>query len=387
MRVAYFDCFSGVSGDMILGSLIDAGLKVEDLRGELEKISLTGYEIRVAKVERKGVWGTQVKVLVTNGGIERRLDDILGLIEESDLDEEIKRTGQEIFSRLAQVEAKIHHKRVNEVHFHELGATDALVDVVGALVGVKLLGIERVYASRLSLGTGFLKCAHGTLPVPAPATLKLLEGVPVRLTGIEGELVTPTGAAVITALARDFGEPPPLKLQQIGYGVGHQDLPIPNLLRVLIGEAQADYEQDRVIMLETNIDDMNPQIYGHVVDLLFEAGAYDICLTPVQMKKGRPGVMLSVISPLDKTDELLRVMFQETTTLGIRVSEVRRVKLQREGRIVSTRFGEVRVKVSLLNGKVKDVVPEYDDCKRIAEEHHLPIREVYREVERVSWEG
>lgn len=382
MKVAYFDCFSGISGDMLLGSLVDLGLGIEGLKRELKKLDLSGYEIRVARAGRKGIWGTRLEAIVSGEQVRRGLNDILALIESSDLNGEVKRTSGEIFLRLAQAEAKVHNKEISELRFHELGATDAIVDVVGALIGIKLLGIEQVYASRLHLGTGFLECAHGILPVPAPATLGLLEGVPIRSMGIENELVTPTGAAIITTICKGFGEMPPMKLERVGYGVGSRDLSIPNVLRVLIGEGQVEHEEDRVILLETNIDDMNPQAYDWVMDLLFEKGARDVYLTPVQMKKSRPGTVLQVISPLDEVDELLEIIFRETTTLGVRVSEVRRRKLKRETRTINTRFGEVKVKVGFLNRKVRDVVPEYEECKRIAREHGLPIREVYRELER-----
>ncbi|RKY85383.1 nickel pincer cofactor biosynthesis protein LarC [candidate division KSB1 bacterium] len=387
MRIAYFDCFSGISGDMILGALIDAGLDIEELKSELKKLKLTGYDISTKRTEKKGISGTKFEVIVLEKHRERHLSDIFEIIEHSNLDRKIKNKAKDVFSALAKVEAEIHNQPVEKVHFHEVGAIDALIDIVGVMIGMQRLNIEQVVASKLHVGTGFVQCAHGTLPVPAPATLKLLSNVPIYSTGIENELVTPTGAAIITTLCENFGDIPSMKVEKIGYGAGSRDLPIPNMLRVLIGDSKIEPIEDRVLLLETNIDDMNPQFYDYVMEVLFQKGAKDVFLTPIHMKKNRPGVILSVISPLNKKDELLDVLFAETTTLGIRISEViKRQKLERKIETVDTQFGKVNVKISFTGGKIRDIVPEYEECKKIAQEYQLPIKQVYEEVKREALE-
>jgi len=387
MRIAYFDCFSGISGDMILGALIDAGLDIEELKSELKKLKLTGYDISTKRTEKKGISGTKFEVIVLEKHQERHLSDIFEIIEHSNLDRKIKNKAKDVFSALAKVEAEIHNQPVEKVHFHEVGAIDALIDIVGVMIGMQRLNIEQVVASKLHVGTGFVQCAHGTLPVPAPATLKLLSNVPIYSTGIENELVTPTGAAIITTLCENFGDIPSMKVEKIGYGAGSRDLPIPNMLRVLIGDSKIEPIEDRVLLLETNIDDMNPQFYDYVMEVLFQKGAKDVFLTPIHMKKNRPGVILSVISPLNKKDELLDVLFAETTTLGIRISEViKRQKLERKIETVDTQFGKVNVKISFTGGKIRDIVPEYEECKKIAQEYQLPIKQVYEEVKREALE-
>ncbi len=387
MKIAYFDCFSGISGDMILGALIDAGLDIEELKVELSKTRLPGYEISAKRAEKKSIGGTKFEVTVSGEQKERNLGDIFEIIEHSDLGEDIKIKGKQVFSSLAKAEAEIHNKPIDHVHFHEIGAIDAIIDIVGAMIGMKMLGIEKAYASRLHVGTGFVQCAHGTLPVPAPATLKLLKDVPIYSTGIENELVTPTGAAIITTICESFGDMPSMKVEKIGYGAGSRNLPIPNMLRVLIGDSEIEHEEDRVLLLETNIDDMNPQFYDHIMETLFQKGAKDVFLTPIHMKKNRPGIILSVISPPDKSDGLLEIILKETTTLGVRVSEIKqRETLEREGKTVNTRFGKVKVKISFIAGKVRDITPEYEDCKRIAREHNLPVKDVYEEAKRYALE-
>lgn len=373
---------------MILGSFIDAGLELKTLEKELKKLPLSGYQVSAERVERRGIWGTKFEVALAEKPVERHLKDICDIIDHSDLEEEIKQRAKKAFSSLAGAEARVHNKPIDEIHFHEIGATDAIVDIVGAMIAIKKLGIEGVYASRLHVGTGFLHCAHGTLPVPAPATLELLRGIPVYSTGLRSELVTPTGAAIITAISRGFGDLPPMKVERIGYGMGSRDLPIPNALRLLIGESEVKYESDTVLLLETNIDDMNPQFYDYVTERLFQKGAKDVFLTPIYMKKTRPGVILSVISPPEKVDQLLEVIFEETTTLGVRISEVKkRGKLKRERKTITTKFGPVRVKFSMVDDQIRDVAPEYEDCKRIAKENKVPLKRVYEEVKREALAG
>jgi len=347
------------------------------------------YEIEARKVKRKGIAGTLVDVRASEGEVGRSLGDVLKIIEESDLPEDVKERAGAIFTRLAEAEARVHGVNVEEIHFHEVGGVDAIVDIIGSVIGLKLLGIEEVYSSPLHLGRGFVECAHGTLPVPAPATLELVKGVPVYGWDIEAELVTPTGAAIITALAR-FDPPPPVRVERVGYGAGHRDLPIPNLLRLLIGTSPQPgegLEEDSVLLLETNIDDMNPEFYEHVMSRLFQRGALDVFLTPIQMKRSRPAVMLSVIVGQKDVDEVLDVIFEETTTLGVRMQEVRRRKLARESILVDTRYGPIAVKVARLGGVVKNISPEYEECRRLAEQRGVPLKVVYEEARRAAING
>lgn len=383
MRIAYFDCFSGISGDMILGALVDAGLDLEKLKNELNKLNLSGYEIKAAQVEKNHIAAIHIDVNVMDEQVGRRLDDILVTIDKSGLESETKETSKQVFTKLAKAESKIHRKSIETIHLHELGGLDTVIDVVGSIIGIKALGIEAIYASPLHVGKGFVKCAHGVLPVPAPATLELLKDVPIYGRDIDSELVTPTGAAIITTIAQSFGELPFMSVEKIGYGAGKRDLPIPNLLRVFIGVKDSsikEYNKDMVAVIETNIDDMNPEFYDHIMTKLFERGALDVFLTPIHMKRNRPAIMLSAIAPHDRVNDILSIIFDETTTLGVRISEVKRKKAFREIRQVDTKFGKVRVKVSLINNKIKNIAPEYEDCERIAREHHIPIKEVYEEV-------
>ena len=389
MKLAYFDCFSGISGNMVLGALLDAGLGLDALKEALAGLKVSGYEIEARKVKRKGIAGTLVDVRASEGEVGRSLGDVLKIIEESDLPEDVKERAGAIFTRLAEAEARVHGVNVEEIHFHEVGGVDAIVDIIGSVIGLKLLGIEEVYSSPLHLGRGFVECAHGTLPVPAPATLELVKGVPVYGWDIEAELVTPTGAAIITALAR-FDPPPPVRVERVGCGAGHRDLPIPNLLRLLIGTSPQPgegLEEDSVLLLETNIDDMNPEFYEHVMSRLFQRGALDVFLTPIQMKRSRPAVMLSVIVGQKDVDEVLDVIFEETTTLGVRMQEVRRRKLARESILVDTRYGPIAVKVARLGGVVKNISPEYEECRRLAEQRGVPLKVVYEEARRAAING
>lgn len=384
MRAAYFNCFSGISGDMVLAALVDLGWPVKELERELNKLDLFNYQIEAEKVAKQGIISTQIKIRIKEGKKERTLKDILSILDKSKLEEEIKERSRAIFIRLASVEAKIHGKSIQEVHFHELGGLDTIIDVVGAVAGMKYLGIEKVYSSPLPLGKGFVKCSHGTLPVPAPATLELLKGVPVYGSNIEAELVTPTGAAIITTLAENFGQMPPMKIENIGYGAGQRDLPIPNLLRVSLGMLKNVYEEDVVSLIQTNIDDMNPEFYEHIADRLFSEGALDVFLTPIQMKKTRPATMLSVITDEEKLERVLEIIFDETTTLGVRISKIKRRKLNREKRKIPTKYGEIKVKIGKLDGIVKNISPSYEECRKIATRLNIPLKEVYQEAKQAS---
>jgi uncharacterized protein (TIGR00299 family) protein len=382
LKVAYFDCFSGASGDMILGSLVDAGLELEALKGELGKLHLSHYDVEVTKVAKRGISGSQVHVHVDQDHHHhhhRRLHDIEGIIMQSDLDEPVKRRCLAIFTRLAEAEARAHRISANEVHFHEVGAMDAIIDVVGASTGLAAMGIEKVYCSPLHVGTGTVECAHGTLPVPAPATAELIKGKPVYSTGVRGELLTPTGAAILTTIAEDFRPMPTMIVERVGYGAGSSDPPIPNLLRLMIGEAEEEalgYQLERVAVAETTIDDMNPQIYDYLIQEMLRMGALDVVLAPVHMKKNRPGVQVKVICPVNMIASLSDFLLKETTSIGLRWRIDNRIKAARSIRELQTAFGPMKFKVAQVGSTVINVAPEYEDCKRIALERSVPLKEV-----------
>jgi len=385
LRVAYFDCFAGISGDMTLGALIDAGLDIEKLKAELSKLNLGGYKISSEKVVKNGITGTQVYVQVDEQKTHRHLRHINEIIDNSTLDDDIKNRAKNIFRRLAESEAKIHNTTVEKIHFHEVGAVDAIIDIVGAVIGVKLLGIKKVYASKIHTGRGYVNCQHGKIPVPAPATMELLKDFPIYSTGIERELTTPTGAAIITTLADSFGNMPEMMVEKIGYGAGTGDLEIPNLLRIIIGEDRSDaYESDTVTVIETNIDDMNPEFYEYVMEKLLDNGALDVYTAPVLMKKGRPGTLLSVITDENKLDYIISVLFSETTTIGVRMHRASRKKLHREVVTVSTEYGDIRVKLSRYKGQVINIAPEYKDCRKIAIKNNIPLKQVYNAAKRTA---
>jgi uncharacterized protein (TIGR00299 family) protein len=387
MKIAYFDCFSGASGDMILGALIDAGFQIEKMKNELKKLNLSGYEIQATQKTKSGIAGTKFDVDIPHTHHHRSLKDIFKIIDDSSLDPEIKKKSKAIFARLGEAEAKIHSKPIDEIHFHEVGAVDAIVDIVGAVIGFHHLGIEDIYVSRFHVGTGMVECAHGTLPVPAPATVELLQGVPIYSTGIEEELVTPTGAAILSTLSSHFGTMPEMVIEKIGYGLGAKELSMPNALRVCIGKFERTFSEDRVQLIETNIDDMNPQFYDHIMQMLYAEGAKEVFLTPVYMKKNRPGTLLSVIASIDKIDSLIEIIFQETTTLGVRISDVKKRKvLKRELITVNTPWGDARVKVRMIDEDKKIISPEYDDCKKLAQKNRLPIQEIYESIKQIAAE-
>ncbi len=387
-RIAYFDCFSGISGNMILGALLDLGLPQAELEADLAKLPLDGYRLQVTPVSKHGLGGTYVDVEVSEQGVERHLADVLALIDASTLPDVVKERSRRIFERLAQAEARVHRRPVESVHFHEVGAVDAIVDIVGAVAGLERLGVEKLWCSPLNVGSGFVRASHGVLPVPAPATAELLKGAPTYSRHAERELVTPTGAAVVSTLAQGFGTLPPMTVQAVGYGAGKADLPLPNLLRVMVGEASGagdGHLSDWVTVLETNLDDMNPQFFDYVLERLLGAGALDVYCTPVHMKKNRPGTVLTIISPPGRAEELLGIVFRETTTLGVRMQEMPRRCLERALYPVETPFGVVRVKVARQGDQVLNVAPEYEDCKRAALQHGVALQAVY-DVARKSWE-
>jgi pyridinium-3,5-bisthiocarboxylic acid mononucleotide nickel chelatase len=381
MKIAYFDCFSGASGDMILGALMDAGLPLDHLQAEIAKLHLSHYELGVEKVSKRGISGSQARISIDHEHHHnhRNLQHIEEIIISSSLDDTVKRKSIAVFTRLAEAEAKVHGRPIDQVHFHEVGAMDAIIDVVGAVAGFNALGIEKIFCSPLHVGTGTVECAHGTLPVPAPATAELIKGKPVYSTGVQGELLTPTGAAILTTLCDEFGPIPAMIVEKIGYGAGTSDRVVPNLLRISIGSAVDDFgacETDQVAVLETNIDDMNPQLYDHVIQQVLDRGALDIYLTPVQMKKNRPGTVLTIICTPGQLSEFADLLLAETTTIGMRWRVEKRLKAQRTVKKIDTPYGPIRFKFAVLDGKTVNVSPEYEDCKRIAVENNIPLKEV-----------
>lgn len=371
---------------MILGALVDAGLPVEELRSTLSLLKLPGLDVKAAKVKKGPFAATKVDILAQEEGHpHRRLTDLLEILEKSGLDSATKEDAKRIFSRLAEAEAKVHGVSVHEIHFHEVGALDALADVVGAAFGIRRLKIEKVCCSPLNVGSGFIESQHGRIPIPAPGTLELLKGLPTYSSGTQAELTTPTGAAVLSTLAFHFGPLPLMTVQAIGYGAGTWDLKEqPNVLRLILGEAEATLEEDRIAVIEANIDDMNPQFFEPLMDRLFKGGALDVSFTPIVMKKSRPAVKVTVLADVHLADALSATILSESTTFGVRIVEARRRKLKRKVIQVQTRFGPVLVKGGFLGEKLLLLSPEYEDCHRIAQEQGVPIREVYEEARRAA---
>jgi pyridinium-3,5-bisthiocarboxylic acid mononucleotide nickel chelatase len=381
IRSAYFDCFSGISGDMVLGALVDAGADLRAIEAELRKLGLEGWRISASKVQRRAIFATHVKVETEEQHHHRGLSIILKRIDDAHLAPRAAERATKIFTRLAEAEAHVHQLPIEQVHFHEVGAVDSIVDIVGAAIGFDMLGIDEFACSALDVGGGQVKTAHGLLPVPAPATAELLRGAPTYSSGLQRELVTPTGAAIATTLATRYAEIPPMTLRAIGYGAGSADnAEKPNVLRLLIGERTAselgEYWDAPVTAIETNLDDMSPQIYGYFAEKALEAGALDVFSTPAQMKKNRPGLLVTILAEPHNVSRLIDLVFRETTTIGVRTHELRRKTLAREFVSVSTPFGEVRMKISRLNGAVLNATPEYDDCQKLAAERGVPLKQV-----------
>jgi pyridinium-3,5-bisthiocarboxylic acid mononucleotide nickel chelatase len=454
MRIAYLDCFSGMSGDMFLGALIDAGVSPKLLH-EAVAAPDVGARLEISKVNRSGITATKVDVFVhgekelpreefwaneatrshphshehehhhgaqahvggesdvparldardarrssTNSAVTRvgtsaphkhehghgrSLTEIKRIIQDSAISAQAKKTAIQIFEALGAAEAKIHNMDIKSVHFHEVGAVDAMVDIIGAAVGVEALGVDEIICSPLNVGGGTVKCAHGTFPVPAPATVELLQGAPVFSSGIQAELLTPTGAAIVKTLASRFGAFPEMKIEKSGYGAGTRDFPgHANVVRLTVGEAAsylaANTNQETISVLEANLDDLNPQVFGYVLDRLLAEGALDVFSVPVQMKKNRPGTLLTILCKPEDAARLTRIVFTETTTLGVRQRQEQRSTLTRRWVPVSTPWGEVRMKIASLNGTVTNYAPEYEDCRRIAEERHVPLKSVMQEA-------
>jgi pyridinium-3,5-bisthiocarboxylic acid mononucleotide nickel chelatase len=378
MKILYFDCFSGVSGDMTLAALLDLGLPQEKLERELAKLDLHNFSLGIFRGSRSGIaaMGLEVKI-GSHEEHHRHFHDIRKMIETSSLKQSVKETSLAIFQRLAEAEAKVHGQKMEEVHFHEVGAVDSIVDIVGTAIGIDHFAAIRVFSTELPMGRGFVQCQHGRLPLPAPATLEILKGYPLRNVDVEGELVTPTGAAILAVLSSGVNPLSAFKVAQVGYGMGKKEFPDrPNLLRLVLGETVEAYPTDQVVVLEANIDDMNPEFYDYLMERLFEHGSLDVSLSPLLMKKSRPGTLLRVIGEEADAEELSELILRESTTLGVRRYVVGRKKLPREVSEVETKYGKVRIKVS---GEMR-FQPEYEDCKRIALEKGIPIQEVYQEA-------
>ena len=395
MKIAYFDCFSGISGDMTLGALVDAGCNLAEMETHLRRLPVPGWKISAEKVVRRGFRATQVKVESSDPQRHRSLSDILQLIERAGLPAPIAGRASRIFRRLGEAEALVHGVAIEKVHFHEVGAVDAIVDIVGAAAGFELLGVEEFFCSALNVGGGRVDTQHGNLPVPAPATAELLRGAPTYSNGIQRELVTPTGAAIVATVASQFGPQPAMTVAAVGLGAGSAELAEqPNVLRLFIGERaargadatlsdatldHATLDED-ILVLEANLDDMSPQVYGYFAERALEAGALDVFSIPVQMKKNRPGQLVTVLCKPADREKFSDLLFRETTTLGVRQSNVKRRTLQRESIAVETSFGSIRMKVARFHGHILNVAPEYEDCQKIAAERGVPLKQVLAEA-------
>ena len=377
MKTAYFDCMFGVSGDMILGALTACGVPIDVLINELGKLGVDGFKLEEKKVIRSGISAVHVDVQTEHQHEHRHLRQIKDIIGSSSLSDKIKDNSIRIFTRLAEAEATVHGTSPEKIHFHEVGALDAIIDVVGSCIGLDYLQVDRVVSSSLSFGSGTVTCAHGVMPVPVPAVVELTKGIPVVRTTRKGELTTPTGAAVVTTLASSYGFLENFVSDASGYGAGSRESEEhPNVLRITIGKTTHPAQEDHSVLIETNIDNMNPEIFGYLSDMLLKAGAKDVFMIPIYMKKGRPGTLLSILTDESLKETILSIIFSETTTLGVRISRVSRKILKRESRTIETEFGPVLVKVANVNGAER-FAPEYDECVRIAREKRIPLVTVY----------
>jgi uncharacterized protein (TIGR00299 family) protein len=384
MKLAYLDCSSGISGDMFLAALLDAGVELDRLKEELAKIHLGPYEFTASRVMRRGLAANHVEITAPGGQPHRHLSHIERIIGEAAIDEAVKEKAIRIFRRLGEAEARLHNQPIEKVHFHEVGAVDAILDIVGACLGLAMLGNPELVCSPLNVGGGRVVAAHGSLPVPAPATAELLKGIPIYSSGVESELVTPTGAALVSTLASHFGPMPAMRVERIGYGAGAKDFPThPNITRLMLGEkaelggpGQGGAPDQTVLVIEANVDDMNPQLYGHFMEKALEAGALDVTCSPIQMKKNRPGLLVSVLCKPEYEGALTRLLFEQTTTIGVRITEARRKVLDRESATVETVYGPVRIKVAKLEGRIVNAAPEFEDCLRLAEQKAVTLKEV-----------
>jgi pyridinium-3,5-bisthiocarboxylic acid mononucleotide nickel chelatase len=395
VRIAYFDCIAGIAGDMALGALVDAGADLDEITGHLERMPLDPFEIEAEEVETHGLHACRVHVRTGPGSVIHTYANIRSLLEEAELPEDARGLASRIFRRLAEAEAVIHRREVEHVTFHEVGAVDSIVDIVGTALALTQLGIDRVFSSPVPTGLGMVRTQHGSMPIPAPAVVELLRGAPLFSRGVPIELVTPTGAAILATTVEGFGDMPMLRPDAIGYGAGSLRSDFPNVLRVIVGEEDASQRAATAaastagdlaseFVLETNVDDLSPELAAYVLERLLAQGAQDAWLTPIVMKKGRLAVTVSVLCAPDRADELREVLFRETGTLGVRASRVEKQALDREHITVPTRHGSVRVKVGSLRGSPVSVSPEYEDCARVAREAGVPLRDVFDEATRLA---
>lgn len=382
--VAFFDCFSGIAGDMVLGAMVDAGVPLEVIAAPLGKLPIEAFELEPVRVERQGIVATAIRIRAEEGGVARTYTSIRAMLQEAPLPEGAKRRALAIFQRLAEAEAQVHGKDIAHVRFHELGAVDTIVDIVGAALGLEYLGVEQVHASAVATGMGMMRTEHGVYPIPGPAVVELLKDVPIYSRGIPNELVTPTGAAILAATSRSFGDIPAMRITRVGYGAGTRELDIPNVLRLLIGETTTDeslFGPVPAVVLEANIDDMNPELYEYVLERLFSAGAQDAWVTPITMKRGRPAATLHVLCGPGDEVACRDVIFAETTTLGLRRRPVEKWTLPREIIAVEIEGGSVRVKIARsAGGSVTGIAPEYGDCVELARETGRPLKQIFAEA-------
>lgn len=385
MKILYLDCFSGISGDMLLGSLIDLGLDLKEIKKELDKLHIK-YELNVRKVKKNNISATKIDVISGEKEKHRNLKDIYELIDNTNLNDEIKVNGKKIFLKLAEAESKIHNTTIYDIHFHEVGAVDSIVDIMGCLICLKKLNIKKIYSSHPVLGKGFVKCHHGIIPIPSPATLEILKGIKTKSNGINNEMTTPTGAVLLSCLVNEFGNMPEIKIEKIGYGAGKAELTIPNVLRIILGDLNEQYDKDCVKIIETNIDDMNPENYDFVMKKLFENGALDVYFTNIQMKKNRPAIKLTVISKENDVNKFVDLIFNNTTTFGIRIYDAERKKLSYEKKIITTKYGNISVKIGKTkDNHIKTISPEYEDCRKIAEKNNLSLKYIYESTKSVFY--
>lgn len=385
MKILYFDCFSGIAGDMVLGALVDAGLDMGILSRGLKTLKIKGYELKAAKVMRNSLSGTKFDVIVKHSPqthSHRSLAEVLKLIDDSSLKSAVKENAKKIFNTIGRAESRIHGiSDKKKLHLHELGDIDSIVDIVGVAIAMDALNIDEIYSSSVSFGRTILSTKGGVLPAPSPASLEILRGVPVKVSQINSELVTPTGAGILKALSKGFGDMPQMKVSKIGYGAGTKALSeIPNMLRVIIGEGSAAFEEDKAFVVETNIDDMNPQNFEYLFEKLLKEGALDAYTTVVQMKKSRPAFKLTVLSSRSRLEKLCSIIFSETTSIGIRYHEVDRFKLKREMLKIDTRYGNIKAKLSKAPDGIFTLSPEYDECVKVARARNVPLKRVYEET-------
>ena len=389
MRILYFDCISGISGDMALGALIHAGADIDVIRERLSSLPIEPFDIEVGSVDTHGIHATKVTVHCGASAVVRTYANIRALLEEADLPPDAKALAQRIFRRLAVAEGAVHNREVEQVTFHEVGAVDSIVDITGTALALTMLGVERIFASAVPTGLGMIRTEHGMMPIPAPAVVELLRGVPMYSRGVPMELVTPTGAAILASTVEGFGELPRIRTEKVGYGAGTIRPDFPNVLRVLIGQDEPAESSDQPgssqeILIETNLDDLNPELYPYVLERLLEAGAQDAWLTPIVMKKGRPAVTVSVLCGPARAEALRHLLFKETGTLGMRMTSVDKAALERDWLEVRTGSGAVRVKLGSLDGAVVTASPEFEDCVRLAREAGIPARDIYAEASRLA---